>query len=129
MTKTKELPNQKGLDAPLVMHSVTYEDYISALKIVKAFHEKIENEINELSKTTTYHPETMLFDTNFPNRLLRVLSENQKKLGVKVRWRETRLKDLEGISMSKFAECRNVGKQSVIELSKLLLSSGVNVSS
>ena len=128
MTKTKINQETKGLDAPLVMHSVTYEDYISALKIVKAFHEKIENEISELPKTTTYHPETMLFDTNITSRLLHALSEYQEKLGVKVRWRETRLKDLEGISMSKFAKCRNVGKKSVIELSKLLLSSGVNVS-
>lgn len=84
-------------------------------------------EIEGISKFSKYNSETLLYDTACSVRLLNILKANDDKLGITVNW-ETKLKDLNGVSMSNFLQCRGAGKKTLEELKELCFYSGVELS-
>jgi len=124
---------QLGIGA-VVRSAITYAQFQDALKIVNEYKTQLEyhfkdvkKEIEGISKFSKYNSETLLYDTDCSVRLLNILKANDDKLGITVNW-ETKLKDLNGVPMSKFLQCRGAGKKTLEELKELCFYSGVELS-
>ena len=114
--------------------AITYAQFQDALKIVNEYKtqleyhfEDVKKEIEGISKFSKYNSETLFYDTDCSVRLFNILKANDDKLGITVNW-ETKLKDLNGVSMSKFLQCRVAGKKTLEELKELCFYSGVELS-
>lgn len=118
----------------VVSSAITYAQFQDALKIVNDYKTQLEEhfknvkkEIGGISKFAKYNSETLLYDTDSSVRLLNILKANHDRLGITVNW-ETKLKDLNGVSKSKFLQCRRAGKKTLEELKELCFYSGVELS-
>lgn len=121
---------QSGIGA-VVRSAITYAQFQDALKIVNEYKTQLEYHFKDVKKEIEgipkYNSETLLYETDCSVRLLNILRANDDKLGITVDW-ETKLKDLNGVSISNFLQCRGAGKKTLEELKELCFYSGVELS-
>tara|TARA_R110002167_G_C12199986_1_gene606618 strand:- start:14 stop:427 length:414 start_codon:yes stop_codon:yes gene_type:complete len=133
-TDSKETQN-KQCNIPVVGRSaITYEQFQEALKIVNEYKTQLEEhykiakkEIEGISKFANVTKETLIFDTDISIRLLNILRCNGDKLNIEWLDRNSNIKELEGLSMSKFLQCRIAGKKGLQELKELCFYAGVKL--
>lgn len=71
--------------------------------------------------------DTSIYDTTCSGRLLNLLKSNQTKLGIIMNG-ETKVKDIDGLSMKVFLSCMNAGPALLNELKLLCFYYGINLS-
>jgi hypothetical protein len=132
ITKTEE-KNQKMINNSPV-DEITDKQFQDALKILNKYNMQLDEKIRvkkELDRDLKFidcNGETELCATNTSIRLWHLLDEYSKELGLGERfWHTERLKKLNGLSISKFLECRGVGKKTVEELKELCFFAGIKL--
>lgn len=118
----------------VVRGTITYSQYQDALKVVNEYktqleehYKSVEKKVEGISKYANCNPDTYLYDTGCSVRLYNILIANEDKLGIETD-SSIKLKDLNGLSMSKFLQCKNAGKKALEELKELCFYSGVKLS-
>ena len=114
--------------------AITYEQFQEALNIVNEYKTQLEEhykiakkEIAGISKFANVTKETLIFDTDISIRLLNILRSNGDKLNINWIDSKSPIKELEGLSMSKFLQCRIAGKKGLQELKELCFYAGVKL--
>lgn len=114
----------------VVRSAITYSQFQDALKVVNEYKKQLEEhyksvkeEADSISKFAKCNPDTFLYDTYCSVRLLNILRANYEELDIK----GDRLKDLNGLSMKKFLQCRIAGKKTLEELKELCFYAGVKL--
>lgn len=134
-TENKELCTNEALHIGSVVRSaITYEQFQEALKVVNEYKTQLEEhykttkkQIEGISKFANVTKETLIFDTDISIRLLNILRSNGDKLNIEWLDRNSTIKQLEGLSMSKFLQCRIAGKKGLQELKELCFYAGVKL--
>lgn len=121
---------------------ITYAQFQEALIIVNEYKTQLEDHLEFVKKETNnvsrllnyrlhnYNHNTLLIDAaSF--RLINILRSNDDKLDLNFKYNDlskVKLKELRGISMSKFLQCRCAGKMALQELKDLCYYAGVEMS-
>lgn len=101
--------------------------YIDRQFHIEEHFKSVDKEVDSISKYANFNPDTLLlYDTECSVRLYNILIANKEKLGIETD-SAIKLKDLNGLSMSKFLRCRNAGKKALEELKDLCFHSGVKL--
>lgn len=113
---------------------ITYEQFQESLKIVNEYKTRLEEHYNtvikeheDISKFANVTKETLISDTEVSVRLCNILIQNQDELNIGGFYRNSTIKELEGLSMSKFLQCRVAGKKGLQELKELCFYADVKL--
>jgi len=114
--------------------AITYEQFQGALKVVNEYKTQLEEhykaakkQIEDIPKFANVTKETLIIDTNISVRLLNILRSNGDKLNIEWLNTNSTIKELEGLSMTKFLQCRIAGKKSLQELKELCFYAGIKL--
>lgn len=105
---------------------ITYEEFKEALKIVQTYRMQLdlnileaEKDLKNVSKFAGVHKDTKLWDLKLKTRSFNAL---RQIFGKDVR--HAKISDLENISISEIADCRNIGIGTVKEFEELYFYAG-----
>ncbi len=115
---------------------ITRNEYLAAIETVKSYERQCRNDLKEISRnkksmiindSTMVDKEIYYHCSGVNSRLINTIINNRVKLGLKEDYNEIIYGDLENVSLSDFAKCRNVGKKTVIELMLLCKELGIKL--
>lgn len=115
-------------------NAITYKQFKQAIKIVNEYKRQLEehyknvnNELDGELKFVNVKKETLIYETEISNRLLRIIIQNCNKINISQINSSSSVEQLSGLSISKFLQCRLVGKKTLQELKDLCFYADVKL--
>jgi hypothetical protein len=97
---------------------------IDALTTVLGFDNHHDKKMDDFK---AYSKEDNIMDLPISTRIIRILNQHIDSNNLQIKRRELKVKDFEGVSISKLMTYRQVGKGTVKEFTDILIALGVTV--